>query len=449
MNPVVVGGGFSGLAAACRLAGDGHPPVLFERAPQLGGRAASFHDPQLGETVDLGQHVLMGCCSAARGFLRRIGAESLLTLQPSLSIPVRTAAPRTTLRSSPLPGPLHLVPSLLRYAPLAPSQRLRVLSAAAALLAARDERLEPLTFKRWLTTHGQSADAVERLWDPICIATLNAPSRAVSARDARVVFAEAFFRRGGANLGCFNVPLSDLATSAAAYVAARGGIVKTGTAARRIQVDTDAVRGVELSDGRVVEASAVVCAAPPEALAALVDDVPSLFPIVQRAQQLTWVPIVNVHLWFDRPVMEDPFFVTVDAPIQAVFDVSQLHSEPLPHGLFHVVVSQSAAEDWMGKTDDDITSIVRDALGWLAPKTRDADLAHVRVVRQPRATFVPAPGAGAFRPSSATPVRGLTLAGDWTATGWPSTLEGAVRSGIAAAARLNLEPVAPAGSADR
>jgi len=449
VNPIVVGGGFAGLAAACRLAGDGHPSLLFERASRLGGRAGAFHDVSLDETVDLGHHVLMNCCTAARGFLHRIDADRLLKIQPTLSIPVRGRTRCTALRSSLFPGPMHLIPSLLRYSPLSVSQRLAALPAAAALLAARDERLNPFTFKRWLTTHGQSADAVERLWDPICIATLNAPSRAVGAQDARMVFAEAFFRHGGANLGLFDAPLSDVASAAVDYLVARGGIVETGTAVRRIVVETNTVRGVELSDGRVIESSAAVCAVPPEALAALVADVPSLLPTVQRAQQLTWAPIVNVHLWFDRPVMEDPFFVTVDAPIQAVFDVSQLHASSVPHALFHVVVSQSAAGDWMERTDDAITSIVRDALGWLAPKTGNADLMHVRVVRRPRATFVPAPGAHAFRPSSATPVRGLTLAGDWTATGWPSTLESAVRSGIAAAARLNLEPVSPAGSADR
>lgn len=440
MNPVVIGGGFSGLAAACRLAGDGHHPVLIERSPQLGGRAASFRDRSLDETVDLGHHILMGCCTAARGFLRRIDAEHMLSLQPTLSIPVRCGARLSTLRSTFLPGPFHLLPSLLRYAPMRPADRFNIVPAALALLATGEHRLEPMRFARWLKHWRQSATAIARLWDPICIAALNAPVDAVSARAARMVFADAFFRPGGANLGCFNVPLFAIASAASEYIRSRGGVVETGTAVDALSVIDGAVRGVQLSDGRLLEASAVVSSVPPDALAALLaDDVPGLNEIVHRGQQLSWSAIINVHLWFDRPVMEMPFFIAVDAPIQAVFDVSRLHGARTA-GRSHIVVSQSAAADWMSQTNDAIVSMVRTALAEFVPATSTAKLIQVRVVRQPRATFVSAPGTRALRPPAATPISGLTLAGDWTQTGWPSTLEGAVRSGVAAAARLNLEP---------
>lgn len=438
MNPLVVGGGIAGLAAACRLAGDGHRPHLLERAPHLGGRAGSFYDRHLEETVDFGQHVLMGCCTAARGFLKRIGAEEMLSLQPSLSIPVRCETRRTILRSSPLPGPLHLLPSLLRYAPLSPAQRVAVLRAAVALLAARERTLESRSFGGWLKAHRQSDAAITRLWDPICIAALNAPAGDVSAGAARMVFAEAFFRPGGANLGCFTRPLSDVAAAAADYIRSHGGLVETGAAVRRIVIEEAGVRGVELSDGRVLESSAVVSAVPPDDLAALVPADSAPAEIADRARRLAWAPIVNVHLWFDRPVTDVPFFIAVDAPIQAVFDVSRLHAADPADGRHHIVVSQSAAEDWMGRSDDEIATLVRDALAVLEPGTQRANLLQVRVLRQPRATFVPAPCSPELRPAVATPVRGLTLAGDWTWTGWPSTLESAVRSGVAAAARLNL-----------
>ena len=159
---VVIGGGFAGFAAACRLAGDGVDVALFERAPRLGGRAASFEHN--GEALDYGHHVLMSCCTAATGFLERIDAESAVSFQDYLSIPILCDGERTVLRSASLPGMLHLLPSLLRYRPLSFAERLAVLRAGAALALGR-EREE--TFGVWLARHGQGERAVRRLWDPV------------------------------------------------------------------------------------------------------------------------------------------------------------------------------------------------------------------------------------------------------------------------------------------
>ena len=426
----VVGGGFAGVAAACRLAGDGLRPILLERAPRLGGRAASFRDRVSGEHVDYGHHVSMRCCTATHGFLQRIGASDALPYQPELAVPILCGPERSDLRSNLfLPGFLHLAPALLRYRCLSAVERFRVASAAIALPAARGE----ISFGDWLRRRRQSERSVARLWNPICVATLNAHADEVSLQAARHVFREGFFSRGGAGLGLFTRVLGDVFAAAWTYIEERGGQVRTGTGVARILTGSSRAVGVETSDGDAVEADSVIAAVPPWDLRAIVSD-PLLAPILERAGRLAWAPIVDVHLWLDRPVLEEDFVIAVDGPVQAVFDLSRIHERPSAVGS-HLVLSQSAAEPWIDRSSEEIVEELVGALRDLVPAAREARVTRHLVVRHRRATFVPAPGADALRPPSKTPVEGLYLAGDWTASGWPSTIEGAIRSGIAAAGR--------------
>jgi len=433
---VVVGGGFAGMAAACRLAGDGHRPLLLERAARLGGRAASFYDRRSGETIDYAEHVLMACCSASRGFLERIGASDAVRFQPSLRIPLLCEGRTTKLRSSILPGPLHLAPSLLAYHPLTMRDRHDVLRAGAALWLQRSRGDESLG--AWLDRYDQSESAMSRLWDPICIATLNAPAERVCRSAARQVFREAFFVPGGANLGLFVRPFSAILDRARAYLECRDGTVRIRAAVKRVLIDGAAVRGVELADGERVEADAVVIAVPPDAFAELIDEDPGLTRVAQRAVNLAWSPIADVHLWFDRPVMREAFAIALDAPIQTIFRAGRQLNDPFERDgrSAHIVVSQSAADDWMALPSGEIGSLVTDAVRDLLPEARDATCLRTLVIKHRRATFVPAPGSERLRPGALTPVRGLFLAGDWIGTGWPSTIESAIRSGVVAAAHV-------------
>jgi len=467
----VIGGGFGGVAAACRLAGDGHQPILFERTSRLGGRAASYVDGETGTAIDYGHHVLMSCCTATRGFLARIGASDAVRFQPELRIPILCGGHTTFLRSSLLPGPAHLAPSLLGYQSIPLRDRLGVLRAGAALLFRRGNPGE--SFGVWLERHGQSEASVERLWNPISLATLNAPADRVCVSTARQVFREGFFTPGGANMGLFTRPLSEIFDSAQAYIERRESEVRTRVAVARILLDKNVVRAVELADGEAVACDTVVPAVPPDALRRLLGNTDGLTEIADRASRLEWSPIVDVHLWFDRPVMKEPFAMSVDAPIQAIFDVSadsrvRVGEEPVPgssprpdrpkkgQSAAHIVVSQSAATDWLPCSSEEIGDLVLDALRRLLPGMRNADCLRRRVIKHPRATFVSAPGSDALRPRTKTPIEGLFLAGDWTATGWPSTIEGAIRSGVTAAAQLDppcekgesldrARPPAPAG----
>jgi squalene-associated FAD-dependent desaturase len=442
---VVIGGGFAGTAAACRLAGGGHRPLLLERSPRLGGRAASTFSNEQDEAIDYGQHVLMRCCTASTGFLLRIGMPHAVRFQPTLSIPIVSPSGRDVLRSSLLPGIFHLLPTLLRYRPLPLRDRLRVMKAGLAMSLCTVGTDVP--FADWLEAQKQSDGAIRLLWDPICIATLNASACNVGARAARKVLRDAFFRPGGADVGFFTVPLSALFDAARGYLERRDGVVRDSTAAARLCLEGGCVRGVELETGETIECDAVVSAVPPAELARLVQGEASLIDLVESAKKLRWAPIVAVHVWFDRPVLEDEFAVAVDSPVQAVFDVTRLHGQRRQDGTTHLVLSQSAAGEWIDRPVAEVKESLVGSLGELFPRARKAEVKRALVVRHRCATFVPDPEADRLRARAVTPIRGLYLAGDWTLTGWPSTIEGAIRSGIVAAAHA--EGRFAAAAADR
>jgi len=428
---VVVGGGFSGVAAACRLAGDGHRPILFERSGRLGGRAASFRDPATGEVVDDGHHVSMRCCTATHGLLQRIRATTAIRYQSEMSIPIWHPGGQTRIRSVPLlPGALHAAPALLGYRALSFGERLRALHAGAALLfPSRSD----IPLGRWLRSRRQASRAISRLWDPICIATLNAHVDDVSFQAARKVFRSGLLSPGGGGLGLFTRPLDHIFEATREYIESHGGEVRTASRVQQIHVEEGRVCAAELATGETVETSAVIAAVLPTELGTLLRD-PLLRRTIEAAEYLTWSPIVNAHVWLDRSILDGDFFVAVDSPIQAVFNVTKLHARAGDDGC-HLVISQSAADPWIDRSPDDIADELVEALAEIAPAARAARVDRRVVIKHRRATFVPAPGVDALRPPAKAPIDGLYLAGDWTATGWPSTIEGAVRSGVTAAAR--------------
>jgi len=423
----VIGGGFAGTAAACRLADAGVGVSLFEAAPRLGGRAASFDDRESGEGLDYGHHVLMRCCTATTGFLERIGAESAVRFQRFLSVPILCDGRRSVLRSAPLPGILHLAPGLLGYRPLSVEERLRALRAGAMLALGRGDGD---TFADWLAHRGQSERVVRRLWVPISVATLNASPEKVGVAAARKVFGDGFFVPHGADMGLFVSPLGAVFDAARREIEAGDGSVEVGAAVSRVLFAGDRVVGVELADGRRIDADAVIAAVPPRALDSLVAGRPELAPVLQPARCLEWAPIVNVHFWFDSPVLADDFAIAVDSPVQAVFDVGRWRGAA--RGT-HLVLSQSAAQAWIDRPTDAVADELLAALGGVIPSVRAARCLRRLVIRHRAATFVPSVESGSLRHGARTRIDGLFLAGDWTATGWPSTIEGAVRSGLAAA----------------
>ncbi|MFF0496212.1 hydroxysqualene dehydroxylase HpnE [Nocardia aobensis] len=449
----VVGGGLAGMTAALRCADAGYAVRLFESRPWLGGLTHSFPRGELW--IDNGQHVFLRCCDRYLALLDRLGMRDAVRLQPRLDIPVSGGGRVGRLRRVPLPAPLHLSWALLRYPWLSPGARLRFVRAALALRAVdtTDPRTDATSFGDWLRTHGQDRDAVDSLWDLVGIATLNARADDVSLALAATVFQVGLLTDSdAADIGWSRIPLRRLHGDAgqAALTAAGATVIhEKVTAVRR----AGAGWSVHTGD-REYAADAVVSAVPPTAAQALLPaeamDLPANWPAALGSS-----PIVNIHVIYDRQVMDEPLRAGVGTVVQWVFDrtdASGLRTEadprgaaatgnpgpagaagPLPAGAQYLAVSVSAADAFIDRPVAELRREFLPALEQLLPAARTAQVADFFVTRERHATFRPAPGSARLRPPAATALPGLTLAGAWTDTGWPATMEGAVRSGEAAA----------------
>jgi squalene-associated FAD-dependent desaturase len=447
----VVGGGLAGITAALRCADAGAAVTLFETRPRLGGRTHSFRRGTL--SVDNGQHVFLRCCTAYRQLLQRLVVADHVSLQPRLDIAVRAPHQRPVrLRRSNLVAPLHLAGAVLRYAPLSVAERLRFARAAMALrtVAPHDPGTDLRTFGDWLRAHGQSPHAIAALWDLVGVATLNA-----AADDAALSVAATVFQTGlltdsaAADIGWPLVPLQQLhGEPAARALAAAGTTMLTRT---RIDAIVPHGRAWRLTAGtRQYRFDQVICAVPPTAAE-------RILPAGAVAHEPGWSarlgtsPIINAHLVYDRRVLDEPFIAGVDSPIQWVFDRTDSGGTLPPGGRQYLTISQSAADAYIDLPVAELRDRLLPALEALLPRARHAGLLDFFITRERHATFRPTPGTAGLRADARTPLPGLFLAGAWTATGWPDTMESAARSGQAAAAALLQDaataPVAPAGAA--
>jgi squalene-associated FAD-dependent desaturase len=422
---VVCGGGLAGVAAACEAALRGAEVTLVERRPFLGGKAFSFTDAATGAAVDNGQHVHLGCCTAYIALLRLLGTVGRTTLQERLSVTVRDRAGRSgVLRASCLPAPLHMGPSFASYPHLTARQKVaagRALAALGALGPRGRAALDDVTFAGWLRDHDQDDTAIAGFWDLITLPTCNDRSDRVSAALAAFVFTEGFLRTStGAAIGWARTGLTSLVDPAARDLLTRhGGRVLTGAA-----VTEAGPAGVRLSDDTRLPAEIVVLALPPERVRAV-----SPWAL-ERDPGLGGSPIVNVHLWYDRPVMDEPFAAVIDSPAQWLFNRTAMTGRT--GGGHHIGLSISGARDEVGVEREELADRMAKEVAHLLPSAQRARLLRRVVIKEPQATFAAAPGQAARRPGPLTPLEGVVLAGAWTDTGWPATMEGAVRSGVSA-----------------
>ncbi|MDH6136187.1 squalene-associated FAD-dependent desaturase [Kitasatospora sp. MAA4] len=438
---VVVGGGLAGLTAALRLAEAGLRVTLLETRPRLGGLAFSFRRGEL--TVDNGQHVFLRCCTAYRGLIERLGAGAQVAIQPRLDVPVLSVADGRhrlgRLRRAALPVPLHLAASLATYPHLSALGRLRVVRGALALqrLDLADPALDAISFGDWLRAHGQNAETIEALWDLVGIATLNARADQVSLALAAMVFKTGLLSDPGASdIGIAAVPLGAVHHDAALAELARAD-VKVLLRAKAVELKTISAEGgqqhvVRLESGELLTADVVVLAGAQDAAAALLPA--DAIDGQARLAELGTAPILNVHVVYDRQVLRRPFFAALGSPVQWVFDRTA-HSglaDSRP-GAQYLALSQSAVQDEIELPVAELRARYLPELERLLPAARGAEVLDFFVTRERTATFDPAPGTAALRPQARTKVPGLLLAGSWTATGWPATMESAVRSGHAAA----------------
>lgn len=445
---VVVGGGLAGVTAAVELADAGRRVVLLESRARLGGRAGSGQ--RHGLPVDTGAHVALRCYERYFGLLDRLGVAHLVPIQERMRIPVLLPGGQAAalVRGRHGPAPLHLAGTLGRYAGLSPAERLSALRAANRLRRVDPTRpgADQRTFGDWLSTQGQGARAVRRLWGLLTVAALNLEPDEASLALAAMVFRTAFFDDvRGADIGVPAGPLCDLHDRPVrALLEGLGVRLHTGT--RVLEID----RGGEASDDGLVlsvrtegggavqtlTAEAVVLAVPHREASRLAPA--TACPEREQWDRLGCSPILNVHVHLDRRVSSHPFAAAPDSRVQWVFD--RTTESGIERGQY-LVTSVSAAHRLATAPAEEVLTEQLEALRQLFPAARAAEVLDAFVTREPRATFRQAAGTAAWRPSAPTRWPRLVLAGAWTATGWPDTLEGAVRSGHAAAEHL-LSPAA-------
>ncbi len=435
----MIGGGLAGLSAAVALADAGLRVRLLEQRPFLGGRASSYVLPT-GEHIDNCQHVTLGCCTNLADFYRRVGAAGKISFYDRLVFADRQGR-RGFMQASALPPPLHLAPALLLYPFLSWPDRRAIGRAMLAIATRAGDNsggdAAGLSMLQWLERHRQSPAAIDNFWSVVLVSALNETLDRTDARFGLDVFWKAFLAtRAGYRVGVPRVPLGELYAGCRAALESRGGSVALRAPVRRLQLANGAVAAVELDDGSAESAGAVVLAVPHDAaLKLLPGELLAAQPALAAIARLEASPITGVHFWFDRDIMAESFLTVVGCTTQWIFNKSRLYGGPGDGRYLQLVIS--ASRSLLRESRQAILDLCLAELRELLPDVRGAAVVNAAVIKEAAATFSPLPGSDAFRPHPRVPgAANLVLAGDWTATRWPATMEGAVRSGYLAAEAL-------------
>ncbi len=433
----IVGGGLAGISAALALRDRGAYPILFERSSSLGGRAGS-HTDRAGRILDVGQHVYLGCCTEYRALLARLGTTKLAPLERRTEFELVDAPTGRSayLRSAPLPYPLSLAVGIMRYAHLTLAERVHTLRLVQkARHVYTSGTAHEVTFSEWLVHQGTTSRCIELLWEPLILATLNAKPAEVSAHSALMVIAEGL--AGGAESAAVGIPRAPLSELVAPTEQAltNAGELQLKASVRSVTLHGDRAVGVSLSGGIEVACDAVIIATAHSDVGRLLSTQWEGHPYFANVSTLTTGAIVNVHLWYDTPILRAPMVGVLRSPLQWLFNLTVLAGEPPDHGC-HIAVSLSGANPLMPLAHSELQSLCAAEIKRVFPAARRARLQGGAVRKMRHATFTCKPGDDARRPHNRTPIRRLYVAGDYTSTGWPSTMESAVRSGRLAALSL-------------
>ena len=473
---IVIGGGLAGLAGAVAMADAGFQVELYERRPILGGRATSFIHPSSGERVDNCQHVLLGCCVNLLDFYTRLGVAEHIDFHEDIPF-IDESSRISVIEPSALPPPLHLLPSFLRLktmgfrdklsivrtvagmirhvarlgrtcepavasAPAAASASATAPASAASrgaepsLATSRGTEPSPVSMADWLEAHGATNRAVEAFWKPFLISALNDELDDIDADYGIGTAVRAMLlNRSGYEVGLPAVPLGDLYAPCIDYIEQRGGRVVFNRGVTGISVQDGKVASISLQDGSSVEAEAYLSALPFDVLCKLLPKSQASDPYFSMLDGLSVSPITAVHVWFDRPVTELGYAAVIGRRIQWIFNQSNRHAGAFSadNGGAYLGLVVSASDDWMKTPQQVIIDQAMEDLDSLLPAVRQAKLLKAIVVKEGRATFAPRPGCDALRPGPTSPLSNFSIAGDWVQTGWPATMESAVRSGYQAA----------------
>ncbi len=450
----MIGGGLAGLSAGAALAEAGYQITILEKRPFLGGRATSYVLPN-GEHVDNCQHITLGCCTNLADFYKRVGAAGKIRFFDRYEFCFPELR-RGNLHSSFLPAPLHLAPSFLLFPLLdwADKRGIGRLLWQIARAAGRPSDIDSSAgavrpnMLDWLRRHGQTEAALARFWGPVIASALDEQLDRTDTQYGVDVFWKGFLaNRKGYQYGIPTVALGELYEGCRGALENRGGEVKFRAAVRRVEIRDGAVSGVSLEEGEPIVADHYISTVPQSVLPQLLPaEIASGEPVFANLSRLRTSPITGVHFWFDRQVMKEPYLALLEMTTQWIFNKTLLYANAGAtdvSGGQYLQLVVSASYSLVQKSRQEIVDECLEEVRLVLPTARDAKLVKFTVIKEPLATFSPEPGCDRWRPGAVSPIRQLFLAGDWTATGWPATMEGAVRSGYLAAEAITAADGAP------
>ena len=427
---VVLGAGYAGLAAASELTMRGHDVTLIEGRALLGGRAHSFIDTKSGLVLDNGQHILMGCYRDTLALLDQLGVRDRLYSPPRMAVPF-VSEKGASLLAATAPAPLHLLSALLGFNELSAADKLAAIGLALRLRLGWEVHTDE-TVEAWLRRWKQTPNLIRALWEPLCIAALNEPVATGSARLFATVIRRSFL--GGPDDSAIllsRVGLSELfAPEVKRLLEMCGGKLRLQAPVAGLKFEGSTLREIKFNDGSTLQPEAVVSALPWHVLRGLL---PEESKLAQACRQMEDAPIVSLHLWMDRPILHEPFVGMLDSPVHWVFSRDHIHGAG-DAGTGHVITAVvSGARDLVEKTAAELEDLTLKELRRFIPQAREAKVLHRMVYKARSATFAATPATEPLRPGAKTEWSNLWLAGDWTDTGYPATIEGAIVSGLRAA----------------
>ena len=431
----IIGGGLAGIACAAALADYHFDVSLFEARRQLGGRAGSFVDPKSGETIDHCQHVSMGCCTNLSKLCEQLGVTELFEEQDLLTF-ISPEGQFTTFQENLLPAPLHLSLAFLRLPYLSLVEKFSFARAVKKLAGTSSKKLNGTNFLNWLQDQGQTENLIRNCWEVVLISALSESLERIDAAYARKVFLDGFLaNRKGWRVAIPKAPLDQIYhVRATRWFDERGVQVSLNSRLRELMVDGSRVRHASLSDGHIIEADEYVLAVPQYQAAELMEQIPALASLNEQLKEIETAPITSVHLALDRPITELKHAVLVERLSQWLFAKDHFSDQTLGEYRYQVVVS--ASRHLVEMPNQQVIVRVCEELRSIFSAMSEANVIDAKVVTDKRAVFSATPGIDDLRPSQQTDIENLYLAGDWTQTGWPATMEGAVRSGFLAAEKI-------------
>jgi squalene-associated FAD-dependent desaturase len=431
----VIGGGVAGIAASVALAEAGLRVQLFEKRPLLGGRASSFIDPLTGERTDACQHGTMRCCTNLTDLLERLGVHDQIRYHDTIHF-LDSDGRRSVIKGSRLPAPGHTSVSFLRFRSLGVRDKLGIARGMLGMLRARSEpKWDETTVEAWFRQTGQTERAVTRFWAPVLVSACNESMDRISCTHAFKIFRDGFLAHPTAyQFGVPRVPLGTLYTEpAVAFLHKRGGCVRTRAIVDQLHLEEGCVAGITLLDGEQVEADYYVSALQFDLLLKLLPpEIVDREPYFSNLRKIELAPLIGVHLWFDREIDCPEALALLDRDSDWIFNKTLNFDRPDGEGTYLSVVI-SARRDLTAMSREEVLERVLGDVHAALPDTRQATLLKWNVLREKKATFSPVPGVDALRPDQRSPLPNLFVAGEWTRTGWPSTMESAARSGYLAA----------------